>query len=58
MTTLRQRYASHLLRKPVRDYITELRDQGVSWPKIARAIENDTNGEIVVTPETVRAWAR
>ena len=58
MTTVRQLLAAALLGKPVADYITEHRAAKMSWPKIARQLEQDTGGQVVVTAETLRSWVR
>jgi hypothetical protein len=57
MESPRQILATTLLGRPVTEYIAEHRANRMSWRKLARKLEDDTNGLVVVTPETLRAWS-
>lgn len=41
----------------VTDFITERRDAGASWRRIALDLRDATDGRVDVTPETIRKWA-
>ncbi len=55
-TTAAQRLATILLERPVAEYIEVLRAERRSWRAIAEQLAVDTNQQIVVSHETVRAW--
>ena len=55
--TARQRLAGLLLGRPVGEFIAEKRANGSTWPDIAVALRDATDGEIAVTGEAVRQWA-
>lgn len=54
--TPRQLLATHLLGRPVLDYIQDLRGTGMSLDKIATQLWDDTGGQVDVTYETIRLW--
>lgn len=47
-----------LLAQPVDQWIQDRRADGMSWRAITRLLCDKTNGQIDITHETVRAWAR
>lgn len=51
-----QRLASLLLNQPVAGWITERRDAGTSWRRIACDLCATTGGQVDVTAETLRGW--
>lgn len=57
-STANQRLAEVLLDRPLVDYIAERRQvtPKLSWRKIARQLAADTDGQVDVTPETLRLW--
>lgn len=52
-----QRLASLLLGEPLDSYIKTRRDAKRSWRLIAREIYDKTEGQIDVTPQTLRNWS-
>jgi hypothetical protein len=58
MSSPRQLLATALLGRPVTEYIATERQAGKSWRRIAQALREDTNGQVDVTPETLRTWQR
>ena len=56
LNTPTQALASHLLGRPVRDWIAEQRELGWSWRKIAADLDTATGGQVVVTHEALRGW--
>jgi hypothetical protein len=52
-----QRLASHLLGRPVLDWVAEMREEGWTLRKIAADLNQLTHGAVDVTPETIRLWA-
>jgi hypothetical protein len=53
-----QRLADIKLGRPLADYVTEKRNARPQWPwqLIAEQLEQDTDGEIVVSRESLRQW--
>ena len=54
-----QRLAEVFLGRPLAEYVAEKRAQERprwSWQNIADQLKVDTNGEIVLNPETIRLW--
>ena len=53
-----QRLAAIKLGYPLADYVTEKRNARPQWPwqLIAEQLEQDTDGEIVVSRESLRQW--
>lgn len=54
-----QRLAEKVLGRPLADYVAEKRSQERprwSWQDIADQINDDTEGEIALNPETLRLW--
>lgn len=41
----------------VLDFIEEHRANGKSWPEIAQAVKDATNGEVDVTRQAIQQWA-
>lgn len=56
--TPRQQLADIALGRPVADFIADRRDAGASYRTIARELHAATGGQVDVTDQTVRAWAR
>lgn len=54
--TVTQALASALLGEPVHAVLHRLRDQGLSWQRVADQIANDTDGILVLNRETYRIW--
>lgn len=58
MTTPHQKMAGLLLGQPVDQWIRDKRAEGTTWRAITRLLRERTGGQIDITHETVRAWAR
>lgn len=58
MTTPKAAFASHLLRRPVTDWIADRRAAGRSWRQIVVDLDVATGGVIRAAPESVRSWAQ
>lgn len=56
MKSTTHRYADVVLDRPLADYVAERRGNGVSWRRISLDLRDDTDGEIDITYETLRAW--
>jgi hypothetical protein len=56
MPTPRQQLASTILRRPVEDYLTEHRDAGMSWRRLAVQLHIDTKGKVDISGEALRQW--
>lgn len=54
--TPNQKLASILLGQDVRDWIRARRDEGRSWRMISRDLYDQTNKQVDVTYEALRAW--
>jgi hypothetical protein len=54
--TATQKLASHLLGRPVNDWIAELREAGWTYRAIADQLAAATYGAVDVTPEAIRLW--
>lgn len=54
--TVTQALASALLGESVHEVMRRLRDQGLSWQRVADQISNDTDGILVLNRETYRIW--
>jgi hypothetical protein len=57
-TTTAQRLASHLLDQPVQEWIVAQRARPLSWRAIASLLEDETDGQVLVSHETIRAWSQ
>lgn len=53
-----QRLADHILGRPLVEYVREKRETRPrwSWQLIADQLSEDTNGELVLSRETLRQW--
>jgi hypothetical protein len=51
-----QQLAGLLLRKPILEWTAEQRAAGLSWERIARILEAETDRKVTITGETLRAW--
>ena len=51
-----QRYASHLLGRPVLEWVAEQREAGWTWRKIAEDLKIATDGQVDITAEALRLW--
>jgi hypothetical protein len=58
MDSAKHLLATVLLGRPVADYIADARTAGTSWRRIEQAIRRDTDGQVDVTAETLRKWAK
>lgn len=57
MPTPRQRLASLLLGQDVLTFIRDKRSgEGLSWPAVAVALADATNGEVAVTHQALQQW--
>lgn len=54
--TATQALAGLLLDEPLEQVVRRLRDQGMSWQRVADRITNDTDGIIKANRETYRLW--
>jgi hypothetical protein len=54
--TATQALAGLLLDEPLEQVVRRLRDQGMSWQRVADHIANDTGGVIRANRETYRLW--
>lgn len=54
--TMKHRLADALLGTPLVSYVNDRRERGLSWDRIARDLERDTNGEVFVSGNTLRMW--
>jgi hypothetical protein len=52
-----QQLATILLGQPVREWIVAKRAMGMPWRSIANHLNDETNGRVIVSHETVRSWA-
>ena len=55
--TDKQRLATILLGEPVADWLQAKRAMGMSWRSIANHLEDETDGQVSVSHESVRQWA-
>jgi hypothetical protein len=51
-----QRLASHLLGRPVLEWVAEQREAGWTWRKIAEDLKTATDGLVDITAEALRLW--
>lgn len=51
-----QQLAGILLDRPLVEYVTDKRAEGLAWRKIATALRTDTEGRIAVSHEVLRLW--
>lgn len=56
MRTTTQHLADLILGMPVERWIAGQRDAGLSYRRIARELEDETSGRVVVTTRTLRNW--
>lgn len=54
--TATHKYADIRLGQPLEQYVADKRKAGVSWRRISLDLRDETNGDIDVTYETLRAW--
>lgn len=50
------RLADVLLDQPLADYVADRRRDGASWRRISLDLRDDTDGQVDITYETLRAW--
>lgn len=55
-----QQLAGYLLERPLSEYVAEKRSGRPiwTWQEIAEQISDDTNGQVIVTRQTLRRWYR
>lgn len=53
--TPKHQLADHLLGEPLIDWL-HARRPGSSWRRLAIELGTETNGQVDVTPESLRAW--
>lgn len=58
MPTPTRRLADKLIEGGVNRFIADRRTNGESWRTISLALRDATDGEIDITPETVRNWGQ
>lgn len=46
------------MKRDVLDFIDEQRAHGKSWPEIAQAIRDLTDGEVAVSRQAIQQWQR
>ena len=51
-----QRLASHLLHRPVLEWVAEQREAGWTYRKIAEDLKAATDGQVDITAEALRLW--
>ena len=54
--TLTQKRASHLLGRPVLEWVAEQREAGWTYRKIAEDLKAATDGQVDITAEALRLW--
>ena len=54
--TLTQKRASHLLGRPVLEWVAEQREAGWTYRKIAEDLKTATDGQVDITAEALRLW--
>ncbi|TFV91374.1 hypothetical protein [Blastococcus sp. CT_GayMR16] len=58
MPTPLRRLADNLIEGGVDRFVTDRRKDGKSWRAIALDLRDTSNGQLDITPETVRGWYR
>jgi hypothetical protein len=56
METPRQALASHILKRPVAEYLAEQRAAGLSWRRVAYELHRDTKGKVDISAQALRKW--
>lgn len=57
MATPKGEFASHVLGRPIEEWLADRRAEGRTWRQIVEDLKSATGGKIRTSPETVRSWS-